>query len=218
MDPVRPDGAARVRRGVRVARRRAAAERGADRVVGRGSRALSIRADCAAPACAGTRVALALLGSRRRGGDLSPVRRAGLSRQRDLSAWPRHRAKPPRGAGGVRGDGPKLPDALSGALRGDAVVRARAGVPPAPRGAARLDLRLLVAERLRSSVYRGSFSSCAFTFASVASNPARLSRICAATLAGARSTNDRLLSWFFAFPISAARRGLFFCGASPWRR
>src|SRR3954471_8681701 len=171
MDQVRPDGAARVRRRVCLARRRAAEERGADPLMGGGGGPLSVRADRAAQARAGARIALALLGPGRRGRDLPAIPRSGISRRRNLPARARHRADARACVWRMRGDRVELPDALPRQLRRDTVVRARAGISPAPGSAARLELRVLVAERAREPAYfcPRSFLSCSSSFATSAS-------------------------------------------------
>src|SRR3954453_13617633 len=145
MDSRRGAPAKRVRFDLCLARRRAIEERRADRAVGRGGGALSLRADRAPEVRTRPPRPLALVGTRFRGGHLPAVRRAGLSRWRDLPAWPRHCEEPRRRARRVGGLRLELPDALPGQLRRHAVLRARTGVSPAPRSAARLELRFLLA-------------------------------------------------------------------------
>ena len=174
----------------------------------RGGGALSLRADRAAQVRARARTALAVVGPRRRGRHLPAVRRAGVPERRAVPARPRHRAKPRARDRRVRGHRLELPDALSRQLRGDAVAsswsmrfacasrRSTAGNSTTPGRPSR-----------RSGP---SFPSCSLSFASVASKAARRARSCSTTLAGARSTNDGLASFAFAFAISPSRRAISF--------
>src|SRR3954469_1202057 len=208
MDPFRSGGAARVRRCGDRARASTAARRRADPSLVGGGGALSLRAHRAAAPRAGPPGPLAVLGPRRRRGDVPAVPCSRVSRRRDLPARTRHRTDARARFRRVRGDRLELPDALPRQLRRDTIVRARAGVSPAPGSAARLELRVFVAEPARESAYfcPRSFLICSCSLASSASRSARRFRSRSTTAAGARSTNEALASLAFDFTISSLTR------------